>query len=422
MSTFETILPSNAGPLELALERATAFPELPISALADLSDPADIDSDFLPWLAYRFATDFWLDEWDEETRRDVLKQQFDLHRLKGTEEGTRRMLALVGARLVQTITYPQRIFAMGSITKEQRNAWLARMPQIRVYLVSAKGKKEADAFAGADGRRKGAFAGNLFARLDRGAALYGRKAVLRSADGVEVTLRRSTVETVTETKTAVQADRIHIPGEAGPALFVRGFAGRGFATSKNKQASIVTYSLDRTYDSVRSTLHLDTVAPGLTPIDVKYERVSDIGTAGPSLFVGRFLRNTFVTDDDAEQHLYDRVYLHDDTVDAPWSRAHSFVGHARIGMAPYRAEMLIEARSKTIRRATYSNRVFIGRVFAVSENLQKTKLAYAAIRRSKAARDRILVDTQTVRARTFGDGIPMDGSFSFGDHVKKRLR
>jgi phage tail P2-like protein len=422
VSTFETILPSNATPLELALERVTAFPDLSIDALASLTDPRKIDARFLPWLAFRFAVDFWNDEWSEEKKRDVIAQQFDLHRLKGTEAGIAGMLEIVDSHLRQTLTFPQRAFASASITKEQRNAWLARMPQIRIYFATEKGVIGADAFAGSDGRKDGAFAGAAFARFDAAAGIYGRRAVLRNPDGTEVSLLRSTLETTIETRTAVEIDRLHIPGDSGPASFVGRFYGHGFMTTKNKPASVVTFSLDRTYDAARSTLHLDTVHPGLDPVDVKYERYADRLARGPALFCGDFPRQRFVMADAAANHIYDRVFLHDKTVDVPWVKAHSFADHTRLGITPFKAELLVEARSKRVRRGGYAGLGICGRSFAISENLTKTKLAYAAIRRSKAARDRLKVETQTTRPLTFGDSFKFGDGKKFGSKVRNRLR
>jgi hypothetical protein len=294
------------------------------------------------------------------------------------------------------------------------------MPQLRVYLGSYRGKANACGFARADGAAKGAFARRAFARFDSGEALYGRKAVLRNPDGTETTLRRSRVEQVRQTKTGREYDRLHIPGKKGPALFAGGFVGE-FATFLPKQPRIVTYALDRAYDAISSTLHLDTVAPGLEPIDVRWERIAERVPALPGTqFAGRPV-GKFARSDMALWHMFDRLYLHDPAVDAPWVRAHSFAGHARLGMRPYHAHMLVEASSKRVARATYGGHVFAGKSFAISENSDKVKLVYAAIRRSKAARDRILVDTLTLRPRVWGDGVPLDGSVTLGQRVRKRI-
>jgi len=413
---FETIIPHTT-PLERDVEKVTAFPDLPIDALASFVDPRRVDVRFLPWLAYRFSVDIWNDDWTEAKKRDVIAQQFDLHRLKGTKEGIARMLRVVDSTLLQSKAFPQRAFATGAITKEQRDAWLARMPQVRIYFVSQRGKANAAGFAGH------AIAGRLFARFDAAASIYGRRATIRYPDGTELPLRRSAIETTTETRVAKEFDRIHLPGEAGPAFFAgRSFAGHAFVTKKNKQASIVSVSLDRAYDSRTSRLHLSTASPGLDPIDVKYERFADRRPRGPALFVGDYIGHRFAMRDDADQHIYDRIFLHDPNVDAPWVRGHTFAGHTRIGMKPFNAELLVEVTTKTTRLAAFSGRFFVGRAFATKENLQKAKLSYAAVRRSKAARDRVKVETQTIRRIKFGDGFKFGDGIKFGTKIRNRLR
>jgi phage tail P2-like protein len=420
---FESILPSNATPLEIDIERATAFADLPVEALASFLDPQKIDARFLPWLAFRLAVDFWNDDWSEQKKREVIAKQFNLIRLKGTQAGIAGMLEIVDSLLRQVVTNPTRVFASGTITKEQRDEWLSRMPQIRVYFASSAGTKGGKGFAGADGRAAGAFAGHTFAAFDAADAIYGRRAVLRAASGEEIPLRRSTLETVTDTRTAVEVERLHIPGKAGPALFAGGFVARDFITSKNKEARIVTYALDRSYDDRTSRLHLDTLVPGLDPIDVKYDRYAD-KLPRPALvaFISSFAGHCFASRDDAANHIYDRIYLHDKNVDVPWTKAHSFANHSRLGIKKFHAELLVESRSKGIPQAVYGGVGFTGRGFATKENLTKTKLAYAAVRRSKAARDRVKVDTQTVRPLNFGDRFKFGDGIKFGTRVRHRLR
>lgn len=421
MLTHESIIP-NASKTVRDLERATSFPELGISKLSSLVDPYKIPAEFLPWLAFRFSVDIWRDDWPEEKKRSVIAGQFNLHRLKGTEAGIAGMLAVADSRLLETVAFPQKMFASGTITKEQRNAWLARMPQLRVYFSSERGTKGASGFAGEDGRKAGAYAGHFFARFDAARAIYGRRATIRYPDGSEVLLRRAAIETVQETRQAVEVERVSIPGKAGPAFFAGGFLRGRFVTAKNEQAKLITYRLDRSYDSSKSELHLDTVRPGLDPVDVRYERYSDRGTKGAAFFAGDFIGHGFVTEDLARLRLFDRVILHDPSVDVPWVRAHSFAGHGRIGMKPFHAEMLVDTKVERSRGGFFAGVSFIGRAFATNENLQRAKLAYAAIRRSKAARDRVKVDTQTTRPVKFGDGFKFGDGIKFGTKVRNSIR
>lgn len=423
MSTFESILPNYATKLERDLEQVAAFAELPIEELANALDPWKIDIRFLPWLAFRFAVDFWNDDWSEFQKRDVVARQFNLQRLKGTEAGISGMLEVVDSSLREVIHYPRRAFASAIISKQQRDAWLERMPQIRIYFANYHGKADLATFPGLDGRKRSSFACHAFARLDAGAAIYGRRAVIRYPDGREVPMRRSNPEVSAETGQTFELDRVHVSGEAGPAIFIRRFAGHGYVTRKNKPAEIVTYSLDRTYDTDKTDLHLDTVAAGLDPVDVRYQRFSErVPRKRNAVFAGDFAGKHFVMADDGANHIFDRIFLHDKSVDVPWIKAHSFAGHARLGIAPFHAELLVEARSSKRPRAGYSGYTYLGRGFATKENLSKSKLAYAAVRRSKAGRDRIKVDTQTTRVRTFGETFKFGDDVKFGSRVQNRLK
>lgn len=411
----ESILPPrNRTPVKVALDTVADARIGFAPPIRAVKSDKDAPADYLAPLAWEWGIDIWDKDWSDAKKRDVIAQSFELHRLKGTEAGLRAYLALVGADLQQVITHKHKAFASRAISKEQRDAWLARMPQIRVYLVSETGTKGADAFCGS------AFAGHAFARLDRAEAIYGRKAVLREPDGTETSLRRSRVEEITETRTAVEYDRVYIPGDSGPAAFVGRFVGRSFASRTLKPAKVVTYALDRQYVSARSELHLSTVSPGLDPIDVKYERISDRGTAGPGLFANRAGRG-FAVADRGEWMLYDRVYLFDKTVDTPWIRAHSFAGHSRIGRAPYNAEVLAVAITPKRRRQAHVGHFFAGRAFTSAENRSKLFATYEAARAAKALRDRVKIDTQSVATITFGSRIPLDGSVRFGELQKRSL-
>ncbi|WP_321336577.1 phage tail protein I [Breoghania sp.] len=425
MSDFESIIPHTSA-LDLAVEETTSFGNFPdFDLVGSMTDPARIPAKYLPFLAFELGVDLWLDEWDESKKRSVIAKQVRLHRIKGTLAGIREMLALVDAEVVQAIRPPQRAFAGRTITKAQRDAWLAKMPQVRIYLVSETGTKGADGFARGDTPTApavaGGYAGAMFARLDRAAAIYGRRATLRLPDGAETSLTRATVETTEAAGVETVSEQVYTRGEAGAALFSGGFASGRFVSEKWPKPQIYTYSLDRSYIDRESALHLDTVSPGLEPVDINYERMSDKGRAGAASFVGLFAGQKYAVEDRGGDMLFDGIRLHDRAIDAPWIAAHTFANHTRLGIRAFHAQMLVKARSHRKKRAGYANRVFFNRAFALKENLQKTNATYAAIRRSKAGRDRIAIDSNTLRDWEWRDGIPLDGSFAFGKRVRNRL-
>jgi phage tail-like protein len=67
--------------------------ETTIGHVADYLDPATTRADFLPWLASWVALSLRAD-WDEQTRRDFIRQIVSLYKLRGTLQGMLKMLSL----------------------------------------------------------------------------------------------------------------------------------------------------------------------------------------------------------------------------------------------------------------------------------------------------------------------------------------
>lgn len=401
----------------VSAEGAARRSPFPADLVGSSWDPLTCDPALLDWLANAMSVDIWDPEWDVLRKRAAVAASPELHRLKGTLEGIRRHLVDAGATLRQAVTPRTRVFATPVVDKATRDAWLARMAQIRVYLANEQGKASRLAFAGS----RGAFAGRLFAGFDAVEAIYGRRAVL--VDGDTVTpLRRSRVETATVDAEALELDRVFIPGGTAPALYAgRAFLGRAFLAQPVLPSRIVTYALRRSYSHTASQVHLDTISPGLEPREVGYERISETGRAGLAQFAGRGPARRFAAPDRAPWLLYDRVLLQDGKRDAPWVRAHSFAGHARLGPPAFNANLLVDAPGRLQRRAAVARRWIVGRAVAAPHDTSKLAAAVVAVRTSKAHRDRVLVDGATVRGRTFADRIPLNGSFRFGDLVSRSL-
>ncbi|WP_309628734.1 phage tail protein I [Brevundimonas sp.] len=413
------LLPANASPLmrAFAAENALRRDAFPAELVGQSWDPWSCGVDILDRLAWALSVDVWEGGWDELRKREAIAASPRLHSLKGTVEGIRLHLAQAGASLRQAVTPTTRLFATPVVDKATRDAWLARMPQIRIYLASETGIAKVEAFAGS----ARAFAGRMFASFDAGEGLYGRRAVL--VDGDQVTpLRRARVDTVVRVADAVELERVFIPGGKAPALYAgRSFLGRSFMAAPVSPPRVVTFALRRTYSHQHSQLHLDTVSPGLEPMEVAHDRVAGTGKAGLMQFAGRGPARRFATPDGGAGLLYDRVLLQDGKRDGPWVRAHSFAGHARLGPKPFNATLLIDAPGRLQTRAAVARRWIAGRSVAAPHDTAKLEAALAAVRVSKAHRDRILVDGATTRSRQFGDRIPLDGSFRFGGHVSRSL-
>ena len=79
-----TLLPPNATPFERALEAATARIGAITAPIDTLLDPAAIDADWLPWLAWGLSADSWDADWSEAVKRQAVAESIALHRIKGT--------------------------------------------------------------------------------------------------------------------------------------------------------------------------------------------------------------------------------------------------------------------------------------------------------------------------------------------------
>ena len=93
----QTLLPPNASELERAAEgairaRLTAVP-IP---LASLWRPDTCPAPLLPWLAFALSVDQWSDRWPEAIQRDVIRQSYEIHALKGTVYSLRHALRTAG--------------------------------------------------------------------------------------------------------------------------------------------------------------------------------------------------------------------------------------------------------------------------------------------------------------------------------------
>ena len=416
-----TLLPGNRTPWETAqsLTSAERHP-LDVGILAAMWDPWRCLASRLPSLAADLSVDLWDESWSEEKKRSVIAASPVLHRLKGTQEGIRRHMAIMDATLIEALAPPQRFYATRDLTKDEWEGWLDRLPQIRVYFGSDFGNADHGFFAG-DGA-----AGVDFAQPDEGPALYGRRATLRR-NGVETSIRMIDRYTNIEIKPAVDIEVFRIPGEAPDAFFAQSgedavsFAGHSFAGAEKIKPVVYTVRFDRTYVDRQTTIRPSVIDPGFDPIDVFSVRQSTIGDASLEFHAGDQAGHHYAGPNRAPWMLHDRLYLNDSDVLAPVTEALSFAGVSRVGMRPFTAEILGRAPAPLPEDAWPAGVGVASISFAFTPDLSGIYRAMDAVEVSKAHRDSIAITFAETRARRITDGIPLDGSFSFGDRVANHL-
>ncbi|MCX4025044.1 phage tail protein I [Endozoicomonas sp. SM1973] len=94
----KSLLPPNANPQEKALSEATARAgEAPVT-FQTLWQADHCPLPLLPWLAWTLSVDEWDEHWDEQTKRQVIKNSIKVHQHKGTIGAVKKALDALHVR------------------------------------------------------------------------------------------------------------------------------------------------------------------------------------------------------------------------------------------------------------------------------------------------------------------------------------
>lgn len=421
MSEFATLLPRDSSdPWERVVEQGSAerWDVFDADIIRRSKDPWTCPEHLLNFLAFERSVDIWDENWPVWKKRSVIASAPADHRIKGTEAGARRYVEIADGALLQVVTPPEGFFAAAGLSKEQKDAHIARHPKVRITL--ARGKSKApimDGFFCGDG-----FVGEATTGVPDGHTLWGRRAYLVK-DGVQEPLQLTRLVETEEQRVGVVIERITTPGRAVAEAFVGEIgAGIGFVGAWDVPPRNYTVSLDKSYRHVESRLELSLVPVGYIPRDTRYVRESLVGDGGPSFFCGDFANDRFVGRNDGGELLADVLRLYDPSIPSPITGGGSFVGVNRVGMKHHTAEMLIDMRATHVPHTAFvAGFSFVGEDPVSPRDNSRRNFFLDAVASSKRLSDRIGVTFQTRRARTLGDGIPLDGSVRLGDTVKNVL-
>ena len=398
------LLPANATPLEKALATASERVDAIPAPIDTLWDPARCPGPLLPWLAWALSVDIWCERWPEAKKRLVCAESITLHRLKGTLEGIRRHVALTDARILKAILPPAKLFAGRRRTLAERQAFLDRHPQLRIYPYRDRAPAAGRSFAGRT------VLGRMRPLRSRAAERYGRNAFLyEPTDGSETKLRRLESTQVIDSGVAETVTSLALPRARGRSL-VAGDRPRARTFFRARSgARIVRAVLTQGYTLATSALQMRTIAPGLDPIEIAPQRVAVRRPRHAGVFPGDALGRAVLTTR-AGAALYDRLYLFDPERPVTGHGATSFVGVGRFGQPAYHADIVAEIRKPRRRRV-------LGRAasgFWRRTDTTRQRAVRRAVRVAKAARDKILMTTTTARGMRFGDAIRLGDGMSFG--------
>ncbi|MGK3945332.1 phage tail protein I, partial [Streptomyces caeruleatus] len=86
------LLPVGSSPLEVAAARACAEIERTPVNIRALWNIDTCPENLLPWLAWAFSVDLWIENWPEGTKRAVIRDAYFIHCHKGTIGAIRRVV------------------------------------------------------------------------------------------------------------------------------------------------------------------------------------------------------------------------------------------------------------------------------------------------------------------------------------------
>lgn len=397
--------------------------------IIDQWDPYKISYNNLPYLGYAQGVTLWEEGWSEGTQREWVAHQWEYKSLRGTQAGIEMALNYSGRDFTggyyieQAMRPPQAFWASPSMDKAAYDFWIHMMPEIRITFYEGVGWDSVDTLYVRDGGV------NDFVGLDDGPALHGRKAFLRTRAGVDIPLQIYTFTKTIEGVASIDYERVSIPGLAGPAFTTEDFVNDDyFCCAELLVPQLVTIRIDASYNHEESQLHLDMVLPGLDPIDVRYERNSDIGWGNSFFFVNDWVdhRNEYTpppeanplvyypppppntipvppppppvvvyvdSGDDAARMLADRIFLYDPEIVATITGGISYVGVDYVSWPAYTADLMINLHTEDEVWSWFADEGFTidDNYFASEPDLRDFDRGNRAVVTSQALRDRVRV-------------------------------
>lgn len=385
-----TLLPADSTePFERVLEQGSAerWEQMDIDVIRRAKDPWTCPAHLLPYLAHEWSVDLWNDKWTEVQKRRAIDAAARMHRLKGTEEGLRLAIAMAGGELKDVVAPPSKMFLSPNTTPEQREAFLARYPQLRIYPRRDRGTA------------RGFYPGSRHAFVERRFPLP-TEAFFRALPRAFIWDHGSETElTVLErrhtTETAETQERVDLRQRGRRRK--NHFAPTGlFALNSTAPKRIFSIHTRETLEVPgQDQLARRVVHPSMTPIDVVAQMVRQRGTrmtaTAGRLFPGGKRFTGAVQASRAKERVYRRTYLFDPTRTLNKKGAFTFLGKARLGMPAHHAEIKIKLRYKRHRFA------FTGFVAGFVMDRPKDELAMvkAAVRSHMRLSDKILITTKT---------------------------
>jgi phage tail-like protein len=390
---MEVRLPVNLTAFERAVEQVSRerYP-LDADVIRRAKNPWECPEHLLPYLAHELSVDLWDDAWPTTKKRAVIARSIGLSRIKGTEAGIAEAVEIMGGKVLSVIVPPATLFLSITRTAEEKAAWLARMPQLRIY------PRRLPTLA--PGMHVGPLSSGFTFRSTAFFEATPRVTIWR--DGVETELL--TLERRREDPTISDADEFIEAREPGPFVGAwLGSLGPFYPQVSTARSRVYTIRTRRTLTIPGSDdLAAQFAGPSLEPVDVRAETIREaapvfgLWCGGATLGAGT---SRYIINSPARLHVFKRVHLYDPDVPGAAHSGQTFLGYnSRFGEPAFNAELKIKIEQP--RPPAAFNPLNYGYLLRPNQ-IEKRKITEAVLTH-KSRRDRILINSHTRDTVTAG--------------------
>jgi hypothetical protein len=400
----QTLLPPNHTAFEEAFDLTGARIDDLAVEIPKLVRPWEIPAAHLAWLAWGLSVDLWEPEWSEEKHRSLAARALPMHARKGTQASIAEHIRIMGAGPRRIIVPPAKTFMMEGFTEEERQAFLARFPQLRIYPFVARGTYRFAHFTSAAFGRAKAFldAGcvkdvGAWSRFIRTAKLWDR------GEETTLTIRAVTPEGAGKFH-AAEFDEVVLGAKPTKAIHLdappraRAFLVDDFGVAQR----MIRIPRDASYSYRLGRETYTTTWPNADLIDVRPQHIAEQHQGQPTALYAtnrQFILGKHLPPTVSWRYIYERWHIHDpDRVPDVRIRS-THLGFTRLGMPPYHAEVRTRIKGRLAPRTAGP---FVNG-YLMTGNRKPIMDIREAVRVSKSLRDRILLDTRTWRFPRAGD-------------------
>lgn len=416
--TRQTLLPPNHTAFEEAFDLTGARIDDVAVEIPKLVRPREIPATHLAWLAWGLSVDLWEPEWSEEKHRSLAARALPMHARKGTQASIAEHIRIMGAEPLRFIVPPAKTFMMEGFTEEERQAFLARFPQLRIYPFVARGTYRFAHFtSGAFGRSKAFLDASCikdvgaWSRYIRTARLWDR------GEEATLTIRAVTPEGVGRFH-AAEFDEVVLGAKPTKALHLdtppkaRAFLVDDFGVAQR----MIRIPRDASYSYRLGRETWTTTYPKADLVDVRPQSVAERHDGQPTaLYVTKrqFILGKHLPPTISWRFIYERWHIHNPERVPDVRIRSTHLGFTRLGMPPYHAEVRTRIRGKLAPRTAGP---FVNG-YLMTGNRKPIADVREAVRVSKSLRDRILLDTKTWRFPRAGDRLKV-GTVTLGRFIE----